>query len=371
MKKKYTSIWWHKSIEKKEIIKSISNIINSEELTTGNTTQKLENEIAKFLNIKHIIMVSSGSMATLLAFMALNIKPNDEIIIPNVGWISVINACKIIGAKPVIIDVEKKRPIIDIDQVEKKITKKTKIIFPVYMNGRSLDIHRLKKISSKNKIYLVEDAAQAFGTKYKGKFLGTYGDIGIYSTSITKTFTSGMGGFLSVKNTKLAKIIYSMRRHGFTDVQNIKNWNKYGGNFKISNLETSMARVQLKYIKEKFSTNINNFKYFVKKLKHLDKFIKPVNLNLNYEIPVYNEFILKNRLQFANFLKKNNVQTRLSSPNFENVKYLNTVLNRNGYPNSKEVQNNYIYLESGPGLKKKRIDEIVKIIEKFFKKNNI
>ena len=145
MKKKFKSIWWHKSLEKKKIIKSLSNVINSEELSTGKITTILEKEISKFLKVKHVIMVSSGSMANVLAFMALGIKPKDEIIIPNVGWISVINACKILNAVPVIIDVQKDKPLIDIDQIEKSITKNTKIIFPVYMNGRVTDSAMIKK----------------------------------------------------------------------------------------------------------------------------------------------------------------------------------------------------------------------------------
>ena len=237
------------------------------------------------------------------------------------------------------------------------------------MNGRVADYTRIKKICKKKKLFLVEDAAQAFGVKYKKKFLGTNGDIGIFSTSITKNFTSGLGGFLATNNNYLAKKIYSMRRHGFSDVQNIKNWNKYGGNFKITDLQSAIALIQLKNMKKKFKINIDNFKYFKEKTKNLIKYIKPVQLNTKYEIPVYNEFIVKNRNKFANFLKKNDVQTRNSSPNFERVKYLKTVKNKNGFPNSKEVEENYIYLESGPGLKKKRIDEISKIINLFYKKN--
>ena len=97
--------------------------------------------------------------------------------------------------------------------------------------------------------------------------------------------------------------------------------------------------------------------------------MRPVELNTKYEIPVYNEFIVKNRDQFVNFLRQNDVQTRNSSPNFERVKYLKTIKNKKGFPNSKEVEENYVYLESGPGLKKKRIDEILKIINLFYKKN--
>ena len=109
--------WWHKDLEKKNFLKNINSIIQKEDLTTGNTTKNYEKLISKTLNVKHSIAVSSGSMGTLLAFLALDIGINDEVIIPNIGWISVINACKIIGAKPVLVDVEKDRPIIDCENI--------------------------------------------------------------------------------------------------------------------------------------------------------------------------------------------------------------------------------------------------------------
>ena len=115
------------------------------------------------------------------------------------------------------------------------------------MNGRILEIDKIKQIAKKNKIFLIEDAAQAFGVKHKNRFVGTFGDRNIFNFNY-KVFTTGLGGFISTNNSKLAKIILSMRRHGFSDIQNIKNWDKYGGNFKFSDVHTAIGIVQLKSI---------------------------------------------------------------------------------------------------------------------------
>ena len=115
--------WWHKDLEKKNFIFKIKKIINLEDLTTGKTTKIYEEQISKLLKVKYSIAVSSGSMGTLLAFMALNVGYKDEIIIPNIGWISVINACKIIGAKPILVDVEKIDQLLIVKILKKQLQK--------------------------------------------------------------------------------------------------------------------------------------------------------------------------------------------------------------------------------------------------------
>jgi len=363
--------WWHKDLEKKNFISKIKKIINLEDLTTGKTTKIYEEQISKLLKVKYSIAVSSGSMGTLLAFMALNVGYKDEIIIPNIGWISVINACKIIGAKPILVDVEKNRPIIDCKNLEKAITKNTKIIFPIYMNGRSADIKKLKNICKRKKIYLVEDAAQAVGIKIKNKFLGTEGDIGIFSTSATKLLTTGLGGFLVTNNKKIAKKIYEMRRHGFSNIQNIREWDKFGGNFQISSVQSAMGIEQLKTLKKKLRINKRNYIYLANKLKNFKDFITPINIDFkNGEVPVYNEFRVHKRTKLVKYLNKSKVENRLVSPNFERVKYINFKKGSKKFPNSTDYEKNNLYLTSGPGLKTNDLDIMVKKIKSFYIRNH-
>ena len=361
--------WWHKKLEKTKFISNISKIIEAEDLTTGDYTSKYEKNICKFLRVKYSIAVSSGSMGNLLAFLALGVKYGDEVIVPNIGWISVINACKIIGAIPIIVDVEKNRPIINTDKIQEVITKKTKIIFPIYMNGRSANVEKLKKICKENKIFLVEDAAQAVGIKLKNKFLGTFGDVGIFSTSATKMMTTGLGGFLVTNNKILAKKIYDMRRHGFSNIQNIRAWDKFGGNFQISSMQSALGIDQLKTLNNKLKINKKNYLYLIKELKKFNKYIKPININLkNGEVPVYNEFRVVDRENLVKYLNKNNIENRLVSPNFERVKYIKHRKNKFGFINSKDYEKNNLYLTSGPGLDIKDLDLMIKVIKSFYKK---
>ena len=353
------TLWWYTDLDKTKIKKEISKVINIGRIDTANYCRIFEKKIEKFLGVKHVITVSNGSMANVLVFMALGLKNNDEIIIPNIGWISVINSCKILGLKPVLVDVDPKRPLLNISEIEKNITKKTKVIFPIYMNGRVLEIDKIKQIAKKNKIFLIEDAAQAFGVKYKNRFVGTFGDAGIFSTSITKVFTTGLGGFISTNNSKLAKIILSMRRHGFSDIQNIKNWDKYGGNFKFSDVHAAIGIVQLKKYNNDLKKNLRNFNLFKKLLKKSHKFIYPANINPKFgDRPVYNEFLSNDRNKIVKFLKSQNVETRLYSPTFDKVRYLKLKKINKNFKNSFNFEKKVFYLPSGPGLKSNLIKKI-------------
>ena len=361
--------WWNFGLSVGQINKKLTKVVKKKCISTSIYTQELEKKLSNYLNVKHVIAVSSGSMATVLAFMALKIKPKDEIIIPNVGWISVINACKILGATPVIVDVEKDKPIISINNIKSNITKKTKIIFPIYMNGRIIEIDKIKSICKKKNLFLVEDAAQALGVKYKNKFVGTFGDIGIFSMSITKLLSSGQGGFLVTNNDKIAKDLYMMSRHGYRDVRNIKAWNKYGGNFKISDLCSAVATTQLKSFKTIIRKNKENYAYLNKKIKKLNDFIEPAFIDLKKgEIPLYNEYKVYNRKKLVSFLLKNNIQTRLSNPNFQRVEYMKIIKDKLGLKNSVIPEKNFLYLPGGPNLKKTQIDKLAYYLNRFYLK---
>lgn len=363
------TLWWYTALDKKKIKQEISNVIKIGRIDTSNYCRLFEKKIEKFLKVKHVIAVNNGSMANVLVFMALGLKNNDEVIIPNVGWISVINSCKILGLKPVLIEVDPRRPLLSVSEIEKNITKKTKVIFPIYMNGRVMEINKIKQIAKKKRIFLIEDAAQAFGVKYKNKYVGTFGDAGIFSTSITKVFTTGLGGFISTNNSKLAKIILSMRRHGFSDIQNIKNWDKYGGNFKFSDIHAAIGIAQLKKYDRDLKNNLKNFNLFKKLLKKSSKFIYPANINPKLgDRPVYNEFLSNNRNKIVKFLKSQNVETRLYSPTFDKVRYLKIKKTKKIFSNSSGFEKKVFYLPSGPGLKSNLIKKISKLINRFYEK---
>ena len=161
---------------------------------------KLKSEISKILKVKYITLCPNGTMALYLALSSLKLKKNDEVIIPDRAWISAAHVIMKMNLRCKIAEVEKDRPIIDLSKLKKIITKKTKVIIAVHMGGRACDMKKLKSIAKKNNIKVIEDAAQAFGSKQYGKYLGTQSDIGCF---FTKTITSGQGGFVATNNKKL------------------------------------------------------------------------------------------------------------------------------------------------------------------------
>ena len=167
MKRKQIDYWVWQSNFGKEEKNNVLKAFSQKRIDLGQFTYDLENKLKKYLDAKNVVAVSSGSVATLLAFMALEIGPGDEIIMPNLGWVNATNACKIIGAKPVFVDVEKRRMTIDASKIEKFITKKTKMIFTISLNGYFSDMKKIVKIAKKKNLFLVEDACHLIGLKKK------------------------------------------------------------------------------------------------------------------------------------------------------------------------------------------------------------
>lgn len=356
--------WWNVKLGK-EVKKSVNKVFLYKSFSLGPITAKLEKGLEKFLNVKNVIAVNSGSHGMLLSLLSLELKPNDEIIVPSVGWISLLNAIKILNLKPILVDVEKNKPFIDINKIQKKITKKTKVIIPVHMNGRISNMDKLMRLAKKNKISVIEDAAQAFGVKFKNKFLGSFGDIGVFSMSMTKSLPAGQGGFLIVKNSALAKKLKIIRNQGAVDVFKISIWKNFGFNFKITDMQSAIALSQLRKFKNNFKKMKINFIVYEKALRKLSKFIYPAFIDHKKgEMPLYNEFICKKRFQLMEYLKKNNVETRRFYPNFDKVKYMK--VKKDKYPNSRIYENSSIYLPSGPNLKLKEIKKTIKLIKNFY-----
>jgi hypothetical protein len=220
-------------------------------------------------------------------------------------------------------------------------------------------------LAKKNNIYIIEDAAQAFGVKFKKKYLGTFGDIGVFSMSMTKALCAGQGGFLVVNNEILAKKLKIMRNQGAVNVFKISVWKNFGFNFKITDMQSAIALSQLKKIKKHVRKMKNNFILYENLLKNFSNYIFPAFLDHKKgESPLYNEFICKNRRHLMNYLKTNNIETREFYPNFDKVKYMK--IQKGKFPNSRIYQNNSLYLPSGPNLKLEEIKRTTKFIKNFY-----
>ena len=192
------------TISKKDF-KHIEKVLNSKILTDGFFQNKVEKVIKKLIKSKYVALTQSCTSALEISALLINLKKNDEVILPSYGFVSVANAIVLRGAKPVFADVDKDNLNISIDDIKSKITKKTKAIYIIHYAGNSCEMKELIKIKKKHKLFLIEDAAHAFMGKFENKNLGTIGDIGVFSFHETKNITSGQGGCISINNKSLIK----------------------------------------------------------------------------------------------------------------------------------------------------------------------
>ena len=215
----------------------------------GPEVKKFEENFSKLINRKFSISVSNGTAALEIAIKALDIKKNDEVIIPNFTIIS--NALAVIrqNAKPVLVDCDLQTWNMKISDIEKKITKKTKAIIATHIYNFPLDMEKIVKICKKNKIFLIEDAAEVIGQKYKKKMCGSFGDISTFSFYANKQITTGEGGMMSTNNKKISSKCKSLRNLCFGN-KNRFNHEDIGWNYRLSNIQATLGLSQLKRIKK-------------------------------------------------------------------------------------------------------------------------
>ena len=239
----------------KEIPEKINRLFKSKFVQTAagfNYSKKCNQFIEKKLNVKKCYITNSCTAALEVAAIAINLKKGDEVILPSYTFVSTANAVVLRGATPVYVDIKNEDLNINEDLISRSITKKTKAIIVVHYAGFSCNMVKIKNIAKKNNIFLIEDAAQSFLSKYKNKYLGTIGDIGCISFHETKNITSAEGGAILINNKKLIKKC-SIILHKGTDRENYDrlgkkfySWRGIGSSYMPSDITCLILYYQLK-----------------------------------------------------------------------------------------------------------------------------
>ena len=201
----------------KDISLGIS-VVKKKQLTMSKITKNFEKQFSKYVGSKYAVMVNSGSSANLLSVFAAknlnNLKNGDEVIVPSLCWSTSLWPIIQAGLKPVFVDINLKNYNASVDEILKKITKKTKIILLIHVLGTSLNLDILKK-KIKRKILIIEDTCESLGTKYKNKYLGNFGEFGTYSFYYSHQITCGEGGMIVTNIKKNYEMLKIMRAHGW------------------------------------------------------------------------------------------------------------------------------------------------------------
>ena len=380
----------------------INAVINKLKKTThmGSAVTNFENKIARLFSKKYGLMVNSGSSALTLATNVLNFKKGDEIITPCLNFGTAVSSIILSGATPVLVDIEIESLQIDIDKIEKKITKKTKAMVIPNLIGNIPDWKKIKNIAKKYKLKIIEDSADTLGATINNKPTGIYSDVSIasfYGSHIISC--AGNGGMFLTNDKNLyerAKVLRSWGRMStlIKDSENINKrlniklssydydkkfvFSEVGYNFEPSEIGASFGLIQLKKFKSFNKIRNQNFKSHCEYFKKKNEFfiVPKLNKNVKTNFLAYPIIIKKNkyfnRKKFQIYLEKNKIQTRpifsgniLRHPAFKNLKSNKNKLN--SFKNSDFIMKNGLLIGCHQGLNKKNIEYIHLIIQKFLK----
>lgn len=231
---------------REEIREAIDRVADAQYFILGPEVEALEKEVAAYSQCEFGIGMSSGTDALLVALMAIDLKPGDEVITSTYTFFATAGAVARLNAKPVFVDIDPLTYNIDPAQVAAAITDRTRAIIPIHLYGQMADMDPIMEIARRHKLYVIEDAAQAIGAESNGRRAGSIGDMGCFSFFPSKNLGGfGDGGMITTNNAELAKQVKLLRNHGYSP----KYYNKVvGGNFRLDAIQAAILRVKLKYL---------------------------------------------------------------------------------------------------------------------------
>jgi len=246
---------FHKPYITEDEVREVADCLKSGWLTMGPKTIEFEERFREYIGSSHAISLNSGTAALHLALKAIDVKPGDEIILPTMTFTATGEVITYFGASPVLADVERETHNIDVNEIEKRITPRTRAIIPVHFAGQPCDMEEIMELARKYGVYVIEDAAHSLPAWYRGKKIGTVGDITCFSFYATKTLSTGEGGMATTDNEDWAQRIKRLRLHGISK----DGWKRYsrdsswfyevvegGYKYNITDIESALGLAQLR-----------------------------------------------------------------------------------------------------------------------------
>lgn len=351
---------------KKNIFTDYDNIFSNSEFILRKKVKEFELKIAKYIGTKFAIGLNSGTDALLMGVHCAGIKKKDEVITVSHTYVASIAAIVHVGATPIFVDIKDDYNI-DPTQIEKKINKRTKGIMVVHLNGRSCDMAPIVKIAKKYNLTIIEDCAQALGTKYKSRHVGTFGKVGCFSLHPMKILNiPGDGGFLTTNSKNIYKKISLLRDHG-QEIPKTKNKIVcYGFNSRLDNIHAAVALIKLKKLNSVILTKRKIAKYYIKYLSKIKEIELP-NFNDKIYYDTFNSFVIKvkNRTQLKKYLYKCRIETFSHySVGVHMQKEIYT--KKIKLKKTEEIQKKIVSLPIHASLKINELNYIINCIKKFY-----
>jgi perosamine synthetase len=378
---------FHKAELCSEEIEAASEVIRSGWLTMGEKTFEFERNFSEYTGASNSIAVNSCTAALHLAMKAAGVKSGDEVIIPAMTFIATWEIVTYLNAVPVLCDVLKESFLIDPSEIEKKITSRTKAIIPVHYGGESCDMDAIMGIARKHKLIVIEDAAHALPTQYKGRMIGTIGDITCFSFYATKTLTTGEGGMITTENVEWADRMRRLRLHGITK----DAWNRYsdkgsweydvseaGYKYNITDIASAIGVEQLKK-----SDQLNLARRAIA-LKYNNAFSKTALLDLwqvrdenecawhLYPVKLKLDRLKINRNEFIIELKNRNIGTSVHYiPMYRFSVFKDSGYTVKDFPGCEDIFSREVSLPIYPGMSDAEVDYVIENVVEVLDRNRV
>lgn len=224
----------------------LKDVINSGILTQGPVTKNFEHMVADYCNVKYALSVNTATSALFLSALSLNLKKDDEVIVPDYTFPATANAVVTAGATPVLADIDLDTYNLSTESILENISEKTKAIMPVHQFGLSANMGDIVKIAKEHNLHILEDSACALGAEYKGKKCGSFGDVSCFSFHPRKIITTGEGGMILTNDVKIKERCESLRNHGIVVSNNTRQVTSPGYNFRLSDINSAIGVNQMK-----------------------------------------------------------------------------------------------------------------------------
>lgn len=370
---------FHKPYITEEEINEVMDSLKNSWLTMGKKTIEFEKKFNEYIGSKYSVAVNSCTAGLHLALKIIGLKEGDEVIVPSTTFVATAEVVNYFGAKPVLVDVEKDTHLIDVNKVEKHITPKAKAIIPVHFAGQPADMNEIADIAKKHNLYVIEDAAHALPAWYKGKKIGTIGDLTAFSFYATKTLAAGEGGMITTNNDEWANRLRILRLHGISK----DAWKRYtkegsweydvienGFKYNTTDINSALGLAQLKKLEwmwkkrieiaQKYNEAFKDFEelilYKVKNDRTSSWHLYPLKLNL--------EALKINRNQFIEELKKRGIGTSVHFIPLYRFSYYRKNFNYNpkDFPNSEWIFKRVVSLPIFPEMSNDDINYVIENI---------
>ena len=368
----------YKILVDKDDIKNITNVVQrGMHWAEGPEIEEFEKTLAEYLGVDYCITMNSGTSALHATMIAHDIRKNDEILVPSFTFVSTANAALMVKAKPKFVDIETETYGMDPENLQKAITKKSKLIMPVHYSGLPCKIYKIRTIAKQNKQILIEDSAESLGATINSKKIGSFGDASIFSFAGNKVLTTGEGGAVATNSSKLYKKCKLIRSHGrkignYFLSTNKPEYMQLGYNWRMSTITATIGLSQLNKIEKLINLRRKNAKTLNSKLKKISEItLPPEPKNFKHVYQLYSILTpnqtLRNQLQ--KHLSENGIMSKVFFYPVHLTQFHQKLKKYSNLKTTENISSRILSLPMYPNMTNEELKLIYETISAFFEKN--